>query len=57
MLREAGKKNRHAVREFIIIHLNMKPLAFSYATEKMPELRIIKKEKIKREKEEKKKHI
>ncbi len=52
MLREAGKKNRTAVREFILIHLNMKPNAFSYATEKMTELRKIKKEKMKREKEE-----
>jgi len=52
MLREVGKKNRLALREFIIIHINMKPIAFSYATEKMPELRIIKKEKIKRDKEE-----
>jgi len=65
MLREAGKKNRHAVREFIIIHMDMKPFAFSYATEKMTELRKIKKEmtekikkeaseKLKREKEERK---
>ncbi len=53
MLREAGKKDRTAVREFILIHLNMKPFAFSYATEKMKELRTIKKEKIKKEKEEK----
>ncbi len=53
MLREVGKKNRLALREFIIIHMNMKPSAFSYATEKMKELRIIKKEKLKREKEEK----
>jgi len=49
MLREAGKKNRTAVREFILIHLNMKPFAFSYATEKMMELREIKKEKMKNE--------
>jgi 3-methyladenine DNA glycosylase AlkD len=65
MLREVGKKNRLALREFIIIHMGMKPFAFSYATEKMPELRIIKKEKLaelkkiekerlKKEKEEKK---
>jgi 3-methyladenine DNA glycosylase AlkD len=46
MLREVGKKNRLALREFIIIHMVMKPVAFSYATEKMPELRIIKKEKL-----------
>jgi len=50
MLREAGKKNRTAVREFILIHINMKANAFSYATEKMPELRKIKKEKLKKEK-------
>ena len=54
MLREAGKKNRHAVREFIIIHMNMKSHAFSYATEKMKELRNIKKERMKRKKEENK---
>lgn len=52
MLREAGKKNRLAVREFIIIHMDMKPFAFSYATEKMIELRKIKKEAIKKSKEE-----
>jgi 3-methyladenine DNA glycosylase AlkD len=51
MLREAGKKNRTAVREFILIHLDMKPNAFSYATEKMTELRKIKKEKTKQLKE------
>jgi 3-methyladenine DNA glycosylase AlkD len=62
MLREVGKKNRLALREFIIIHIDMKPFAFSYATEKMKEIRVIKKEmvkkkkkkdKIKKEKEEK----
>jgi len=45
MLREAGKKDRLATRKFILDHLDMKPAAFSYATEKMPELRKIKKEK------------
>lgn len=50
MLREAGKKNRLAVREFILRHLDMKPNAFSYATEKMIELREIRKKKIKEEK-------
>ncbi len=55
MLREAGKKNRTAVREFILIHMDMKPFAFSYATEKMPELRRIKKEMIEKQKEEIKK--
>jgi len=39
MLREAGKKQRIAVRDFILRHLNMKPVAFSYAIEKMKELR------------------
>ncbi len=43
MLREAGKKQRITIREFILIHLDMKPYAFSYATEKMPELRQIRK--------------
>ncbi len=41
MLREAGKKDRINVREFILIHIDMKPTAFSYATEKMKELRKI----------------
>jgi 3-methyladenine DNA glycosylase AlkD len=50
MLREAGKKNRLAVREFLIIHMDMKPAAFSYATERMKEIREIKKEKMKRNK-------
>lgn len=39
MLRECGKKNRVQVEQFIKIHKNMKPTAFSYATEKMLELR------------------
>jgi len=54
MLREAGKRNRLAVREFILRHLDMKPNAFSYATEKMTELREVRKEKIRKEKEKKK---
>jgi 3-methyladenine DNA glycosylase AlkD len=45
MLREVGKKNRLAAREFILMHIDMKPQAFSYATEKMIELRKIRKEK------------
>lgn len=45
MLREAGKKDRINVREFILRHIDMKPQAFSYATEKMTELRKIRKEK------------
>lgn len=44
MLREAGKRNRLAAREFILSHLNMKPYAFSYAIEKMKELREKRKE-------------
>jgi 3-methyladenine DNA glycosylase AlkD len=54
MLREVGKKNRLSLREFVIVHMDMKPIAFSYATEKMKELREIKKEGKKKEKEEKK---
>jgi 3-methyladenine DNA glycosylase AlkD len=49
MLREAGKKNRLAVREFILTHMDMKPQAFSYATEKMKELRKIRKEMAKKD--------
>ena len=45
MLREAGKRNRLAVRDFILRHLDMKSNAFSYATEKMIELRKIRNEK------------
>lgn len=45
MLREAGKKERLATKDFILQHLDMKTSAFSYATEKMKELRKIKKEK------------
>jgi 3-methyladenine DNA glycosylase AlkD len=51
MLREAGKKNRLSIREFILTHMDMKSQAFSYATEKMIELRQIKKDKVKEEKE------
>lgn len=50
MLREVGKRNRIEARDFILMHLDMKANAFSYATEKMNELRKIKKEKIKSEK-------
>jgi 3-methyladenine DNA glycosylase AlkD len=53
MLREAGKKNRITTREFILMHINMKSTAFSYATEKMKELREIKKQKIKEKNETK----
>lgn len=44
MLREAGKKFPKDVREFIMMHLNMKPYAFSYVIEKMKDLRIKRKE-------------
>ena len=54
MLREVGKKNRLALRDFLIMHIDMKPMAFSYATEKMKEIREIKKRKIKEEKDRKK---
>ncbi len=52
MLREAGKKNRIVIREFILDHYDMKANALSYATEKMPELRKIIKEKKKEKKDE-----
>jgi 3-methyladenine DNA glycosylase AlkD len=51
MLREVGKKNRLALREFLLMHMDMKSAAFSYATEKMKELREIKKEFLKKNKE------
>jgi hypothetical protein len=42
------------IRDFIMMHLDMKPVAFSYATEKMTELRKIRKGKLKEDfKEEK----
>ena len=50
MLREVGKKNRLALRDFLMMHLDMKPSAFSYATEKMIELRKIRKESLKKKK-------
>ena len=50
MIREAGKKNPSAVAEFIKIHKNMKPAAFSYSTEKMIPLRNRLKGEIKQEK-------
>ena len=55
MLREAGKKERVSTKDFILMHLDMKPTAFSYATEKMPELRVLRKAKKKegKNKEEK----
>ncbi|MBU3906792.1 MAG: DNA alkylation repair protein [Nanoarchaeota archaeon] len=45
MLRECGKKQRIATKEFMLMHLDMKSTAFSYATEKMKEMREIKKRK------------
>ena len=53
MLREVGKKNRLSLREFLMMHLDMKSVAFSYATEKMKELREIKKEYMKNKKNDK----
>ena len=47
MLREAGKRQRIGVRDFILRHMDMKATAFSYATEKMKELREMRKEKAK----------
>jgi len=41
MLRELGKKDRMALRQFILAHKDMKAFSLSYATEKMPELRKI----------------
>lgn len=52
MLREVGKKNRLALRDFILMHLDMKPVAFSYATEKMTELRKIRKDFLAKQKTE-----
>jgi 3-methyladenine DNA glycosylase AlkD len=49
MLREVGKKNRLSLREFLMMHLDMKAMAFSYATEKMKEMREIRKEYIKKQ--------
>ncbi len=39
MLREAGKKEPEIVKKFILKHIHMPPLAFSYATEQMIDLR------------------
>ncbi len=43
MLREAGKKKPEIVKKFILKHIHMPPIAFSYATEKMTELRKLRK--------------
>lgn len=53
MLREAGKRDRLATRSFILSHLDMKASAFSYATEKIKELRKIRKGKAKERNEQK----
>ena len=47
MLREAGKRERLATRDFILRHLDMKAYAFSYATEtsEMKFLRVLRKQK------------
>jgi 3-methyladenine DNA glycosylase AlkD len=57
MLREAGKKSPMQLQEFIKLHKNMKPAAFSYATEKMLGLRKRLREEIKDEKVNGKKKI
>lgn len=51
MLREAAKKDSVGIREFIMLHRDMKPVCLSYATEKMPEAKKAIKEKLKSEKE------
>ena len=43
MLREAGKQKPEIVKRFILKHMHMPPIAFSYATEKMTELRKLRK--------------
>ena len=56
MLREVGKKNRLSLREFLMMHLDMKSVAFSYATEKMKELREIKRKWLEEQKKKDDKH-
>jgi len=51
MLREAGKRNRLEVRQFLLLHKNMNPFSLSYATEKMPEVKAQIREEQKKEKE------
>jgi len=48
MLREAGKRQRIGVRDFILRHIDMKPVAFSYATEtsEMKSLRVLRKQRL-----------
>jgi len=43
MLREAGKQKPEIVKKFILKHIHMPPIAFSYATERMKELRKLRK--------------
>ena len=43
MLREAGKIEPERVKKFILKHIHMPSIAFSYATEKMKELRKLRK--------------
>ncbi len=43
MLRECGKKEPEIVKKFILKHIHMPPLTFSYATEQMLELRKVRK--------------
>lgn len=51
MLREAGKKEPEIVKKFILKHIHMPSLAFSYATEQMIDLRKVRKfKKLKRTK-------
>ncbi len=51
MLREAGKKEPEIVKKFILKHIHMHPLTFSYATEQMIDLRKVRKfKKLKRTK-------
>jgi len=49
MLREAGKQKPEAVKRFILRHMHMPPIAFSYATERdLKDLRKLRKIKIER---------
>lgn len=49
MLRESGKQKPEIVKKFILKHIHMPPIAFSYATERMTELRKLRKIKKLRE--------
>jgi len=49
MLREAGKKEPEIVKKFILKHIYMPPITFSYATEQMIDLRKVRRfKKLKR---------